>query len=79
MILPEQVRASRALLGWSQAALAAKAGISTTALNNIENEKADPKLSTMIALRRVIEAAGVEVRADGSVRLNAGSVAAAGS
>src|SRR3954447_5621838 len=77
MMLPEQVRAARALLGWSQAALAARAGISTTALNNIENEKADPKLSTMIALRRVVEAAGVEVRADGSVRLSAGSAAGA--
>jgi DNA-binding XRE family transcriptional regulator len=68
-MLPEQVRAARALLGWSRATLAARAGISTTALNNIENEKADPKLSTMISLRRVVEAAGVEVRADGSVRL----------
>jgi transcriptional regulator with XRE-family HTH domain len=69
MILPEQVRAARALLGWSQAALAVKAGISTTALNNIENGKADPKLSTLLALRRVVDAAGVEVRSDGSVRL----------
>jgi transcriptional regulator with XRE-family HTH domain len=75
MILPEQVRAARALLGWSQAALAAKAGISTTALNNIENGKADPKLSTLTALRRVVDAAGVEVRPDGGVRLRAGAAA----
>jgi len=59
MISPQQIRGARAMLGLTQAALAAAAGISTTALNNIERGAADPKASTVVALRRALEAAGV--------------------
>ncbi|GLK85365.1 hypothetical protein GCM10017653_34350 [Ancylobacter defluvii] len=47
------------MLGMTQAALAAAAGISTTALNNIERGAADPKASTLTAIQRALESAGV--------------------
>lgn len=61
------------MLGMTQAELAQKAGISTTGLNNIEKGNADPKASTLAAIRTALEAAGVEFindeRGDGVVRL----------
>ena len=48
------------MLGLTQAQLAASAGLSTTALNNIEREAADPKASTLAAIQRALEGAGVE-------------------
>lgn len=59
MIQPAQIRAARALLGITQAELAAGAGISTTALNNIERGAADPKASTLTAIQKALEEAGV--------------------
>ena len=60
MITPQQIRGARAMLGLTQSALALAAGISTTALNNIERSAADPKTSTLSAIRRALESAGVE-------------------
>lgn len=60
MISPQQIRGARAMIGLTQAALAASSGISTTALNNIERGAADPKSSTVTAIRRALEKAGVE-------------------
>jgi predicted transcriptional regulator len=47
------------MLGMTQAELAQKAGISTTGLNNIEKGNADPKASTLKAIRSALESAGV--------------------
>lgn len=59
MIQPSQIRGARAMIGMTQAALAAAAGISTTALNNIERGAADPKASTLGAIQKALEGAGV--------------------
>ncbi len=59
MIQPSQIRGARAMIGMTQAALAAAAGISTTALNNIERGVADPKVSTLTAIQKALESAGV--------------------
>ena len=48
------------MLGLTQAELAKAAGISTTGLNNIERGDADPKTSTLGAIKRALEDAGVE-------------------
>ncbi|NJL07376.1 MAG: helix-turn-helix transcriptional regulator [Methylacidiphilales bacterium] len=64
MISPSQIRGARAMLGLTQASLAEAAGISTTALNNIERGAADPKASTLSAIRRALEQAGVEFIAE---------------
>lgn len=47
------------MLGMTQATLAKAAGISTTGLNNIEKGNADPKASTLRAIRTALESAGV--------------------
>jgi predicted transcriptional regulator len=60
MISPEQIRGARAMLGLTQAELATKAGISTTGLNNIERGSADPKASTLKAIRAALEDAGAQ-------------------
>ncbi len=60
MITPEQIRGARAMLGLTQAELAERAGISKTGLNNIEGGSSDPKASTLSAIQRVLEEAGVE-------------------
>ncbi|MEJ0094222.1 MAG: helix-turn-helix domain-containing protein [Methylocella sp.] len=59
MITPEQIRGARAMLGITQAELAERAGVSTTGLNNIERGEADPKASTLKAVKSALEAAGV--------------------
>ncbi len=59
MITPEQIRGARAMLGLTQAELARLAGVSTTGLNNIEKGNADPKASTLKAIRTALEGAGV--------------------
>lgn len=68
MPTPAQIRAARALLGWKQATLAEKADISATGLNNIETGKADPKTSTLRAIRSALEEAGVDFLPDDGVR-----------
>ncbi len=65
MLTPAQIRAARALLGWSQAELAAASGVALQSIKNIETGKTDPRLSTATALRRALEAAGVIFLNDG--------------
>ncbi len=61
MISVAQIRAARALLGLTQKDLAEMAGVSLGTLNNIERgTQGDPKLSTMKAVQKALETAGVE-------------------
>jgi transcriptional regulator with XRE-family HTH domain len=48
------------MLGLTQSDLAAKAGISKTALISIETSTSDPKASTLSAIQKALEVAGVE-------------------
>lgn len=59
MITPAQIRAARALINMKQADLAAAAGVSLGTVNNIEREISDPRASTLLAISRVLENAGV--------------------
>jgi DNA-binding XRE family transcriptional regulator len=69
MITIDQIRAGRAMARLTQAQLAAQAGISTTAMNNIEHGT-DAKGSTLRAIQAALEKAGIEFDADGrGVRL----------
>ena len=54
-----QIRAARDLLKWTQAMLAHRAAISTVTLNMIENETVRPRETTLVAIRRALEAGGV--------------------
>jgi predicted transcriptional regulator len=64
MLTPQQIRGARAMLGLTQAELAKLAGLSTTGLNNIESGSADPKASTLTAIKTALESAGVEFIAE---------------
>lgn len=61
MLTPAQLRAARALLGWSQEELATRcAGSGTSAtIKRFETGKSDPKQSTLIAWRRALSKGGV--------------------
>jgi len=59
-----QIRAARAMLGLTQAQLARAAGLSTTGLNNIESGNTDARGSTLRAIQKALENAGVEFTND---------------
>ena len=60
MVSAAQIRAARALLGWSQQELADKAIMSVNAVNRLERELVDSKVSTLAAVERALGKAGVE-------------------
>ncbi|MFD9900266.1 multiprotein-bridging factor 1 family protein [Mesorhizobium sp. NPDC059025] len=59
-ITPEQVRAARALLDWSRENLADASGVTIRTLARIESAQTVPRESTLEALTRALEHAGVE-------------------
>lgn len=59
-IVASQVRAGRALLGWSQLDLCEAATVSDKTLRDFEAEARQPRLATIEALRKALERAGVE-------------------
>ncbi len=69
MITGSQIRAARALLGWSQQDLADKSLLSETAILKLETQQADTRTSTIIKVRKSLEDAGIDfiTRADGAV------------
>jgi transcriptional regulator with XRE-family HTH domain len=60
MISLEQMRGARGLLNWTQAELAKHAGISITAMNNIDRGLSKPRLATLQYIQKVFEASGLE-------------------
>jgi len=59
LIQPVQIKAARAILGWSQEELANKAGLSITTIRNMELGFI-PRRSTLDFVRKVVEKAGLE-------------------
>lgn len=68
VITPAQIRAGRALLGWRQTDLAKASGVSEIALKNVERGASDPRRSTIDAIERAFNAAGVIFLDAGDVR-----------
>ena len=60
MISPRQIRAARALLGWSQQLLADKAIVSVNAIARLERGEVDPRMSTLMAVHKALTEAGIE-------------------
>ena len=60
MITPRQIRAARALLGWSQQELADKAIVSLNAVTRLEKGKVDSRLSTLSAIEKALTRAGID-------------------
>lgn len=60
MITPEQCRAARGLLAWSQQELAQKARVGTVTVHQLEAAISRPRPATLDVIKRAFEAAGVE-------------------
>ncbi|QQP90444.1 helix-turn-helix transcriptional regulator [Skermanella sp. TT6] len=65
-LTPEQCRAARALLDWTQDELATAAEVSRSTVRGFEAGQRDMQRATMAAIRRTLEGAGVSfLDADG--------------
>jgi len=60
MVTPREVRAARALIGWTRQRLADKAIVSLNSIVRLEQGAVDSRTSTIDAVRRAFERAGVE-------------------
>jgi predicted transcriptional regulator len=59
MITRAQIRAARALIGWTQRDLAQASGVSQVAIKNIERGSTDPRLSTINSIETAFNQAGL--------------------
>jgi transcriptional regulator with XRE-family HTH domain len=62
---PEDVRAARAFLQWSQGDLARKAGVGISTIAEFEKGSRTPIANNLAAIRRALEAAGVRFTSAG--------------
>ena len=60
MITPEQSRAARGLLDWTQARLAREARVGVSTLIDFESRRRNPLRNNLAAIQHALEAAGVE-------------------
>lgn len=58
---PEQVRAARGWLGWTQQALAERARVGLSTIKDFENGSRTPIANNLSAIQQALEAAGVEL------------------
>lgn len=58
-LTPEQCRAARGLLGWTQAALAAQAGVSRSTVRGFENGRHELHRASAAVIRGALETAGL--------------------
>jgi transcriptional regulator with XRE-family HTH domain len=57
---PDQSRAARGLLDWSQAELAARSNLSESTIRDFEKGRRVPSINNLAAIRRALEVGGVE-------------------
>jgi len=69
---PEQMRMARAALGLGVRELAEMAGVSFTTVNRFETGKSGLQLSTAEAIRKALEAQGVQFLESGQVATGPG-------
>lgn len=62
---PEQCRAARGWLGWSQQELAEKARVGISTICDFEAGRRQPIANNLDAMRRVLQAAGIAFEMDG--------------
>jgi transcriptional regulator with XRE-family HTH domain len=70
-VSPEQVKAARKLLGWSQADLARLAGVTEQQVRRFEERARVPWGARVAAMRRVFERAGIEFTGVFGVKMKA--------
>ena len=66
-ITPEQCRAARALLDWSQPDLVKASGVARSTITRFERGSHKPHASNLAALRVTFEKAGVQFTDEGGV------------
>lgn len=59
MITPQQCRAARGLLGWSQQDLSREAGVGVVTVHQLETGVSQPRRSTLDVIQRALETGGV--------------------
>lgn len=69
MISSRQIKAARALLGWTQGQLAGATSLHLNAINKIENESGEPRTSTLERIQNVFETGGIRFRGQRGVEL----------
>jgi transcriptional regulator with XRE-family HTH domain len=71
-INPSQVKAARALLGWSQGDLAERAKVSRSTIRILEDDKATSKaairIGTLLDIQKALEAGGIEFLENEGIR-----------
>ena len=61
---PEQSRAARGWLGWSQSELAKRANVSLSTVHDFERGQRTPTANNLSSMRRAIEAEGIRLLFD---------------
>lgn len=59
-LLPQQIRAARALIDWTREDLANASGLTVRTLARIESSQTLPRPATLQAISSALEAAGIE-------------------
>lgn len=67
---PEQVRAARAWLAWTQQALAERAHVGLSTIKDFESGTRTPIANNLAAIRQALEGAGIGFDFDGKGRPN---------
>jgi DNA-binding XRE family transcriptional regulator len=65
-VTPGQLRAARALLGWSRERAAHECGVGWATLGRLERDERTPRSATVDSIVRTLEAHGVRFLRDGS-------------
>jgi transcriptional regulator with XRE-family HTH domain len=60
-VSPEQVRAARGWLGWTQQVLAKRAHVGLSTIKDFEGGSRTPILNNLSAIRQALEGAGIEL------------------
>src|SRR5205085_7764658 len=64
LLSPEQSRAARAWLGWSQSELAKRSNLSLSTVHDFERGQRKPTANNLSSMRRAIEAEGIKLLFD---------------
>lgn len=73
-ITTAQMRGARGLLNWSQQDLSERTDISSTSIGSIENGLSSPRDSTLAAICKAFEDAGIEFTSNDGVRKKSSSI-----
>ena len=68
MISPQQIRAGRALLDWTQLQLSERSGVSRASIKNIEKGITAPRMDSIEAITKAFEDSGLEFLPGNGVR-----------